>query len=292
VSRLLVLGPLALLAACTAAPPTPAPPPPVVALFTDFGLQDDAVGLMRGVILRLAPRAQLVDLCHQVPRFDVSEGARLLADAPGSYPADTVFCVVVDPGVGTARRAIVAKLPGGSYVVAPDNGVITDLVAAHGVEEVRAVEDPSYVLEALSATFHGRDVFAPVAGNLAGGRSFEGVGPVVTDWVRLERPQPQRGDDALTGQVTAIDEPFGNVWTNLPPAWLEDLGLVQGDRVQVSVGEVRLEVPYVATFGDVPDGQPLLYMNSRGKLALALNMADFARTHGVERGQPVRLARQ
>ena len=289
--RLSALAALVALVGCAA--PAPAPPaPPVVALFTDFQLQDDAVGLMRGVILSIAPRAQLVDLCHQVPRFDVEEGARLLTDAPGSYPPGAVFCVVVDPGVGTGRRAIVAELAGGHYVVAPDNGVITDVVAKHGLLAVRVVDDPSWTLEALSDTFHGRDVFAPVAAHLAAGRPFADVGPVVDDWIRLARPQPERAADRLTGRVVAIDEPFGNVWTDLPAAWLRELGVATGDVVQVEVGELALEVPCVDTFGDVPGGQPLLYMNSRGQLALALNQADFARTHGVERGDPVTLRKR
>ena len=120
---------------CACSPP-PAPGPPVV-LMTDFGLADDAVGLMRGVILGISPRSQVVDLTHRVPVFDVAEGARLLADAPAVYPAGSVFCVVVDPGVGTARRAIVAKLENGSLNLAPDNGDITQAARLHGLLAAR-----------------------------------------------------------------------------------------------------------------------------------------------------------
>ncbi len=287
---LALLAALAVGLAGCAAPPAPARAVrrPVVALMTDFGLRDDAVGLLRGVVLDLAPDVQLVDLTHEVPAFDVAEGSRLLADAPGVYPAGTVFCVVVDPGVGTARRAIVARLANGSLIVAPDNGVITDAALQHGLTAVRAIETADYLRDAVSATFHGRDVFAPVAGHLAAGRSFEGVGPLVEDWVRLERPRPSREGGVLRGRVIAIDEPFGNVWTDIPAAWLEELGVAYGERVVVAAGgRDPGEVPYVATFGDVPEGAPLLYRNSRGKLALALNMGDLARARRIERGAEV-----
>ncbi len=271
-----------------AATPEPTPPPPVVALLTDFGLGDDAVGLMRGVILERAPRAQIVDLSHEVARFDVADGARLIAEAPGVYPAGTVFVVVVDPGVGTARRAIVARLPSGTMIVAPDNGVLTLAIERHGPAEVREVTERSLLREELSSTFHGRDVFAPVGGHLAAGVAFDAVGAVVTDWIGLELPTARVEGSAVVGEVVSIDEPFGNVWTNLTPAQLGDAGLAPGDRVRVVLGAASVDVPWVATFGDVPEGAPLLYANSRGRVALALNMADFARTHGVEPGVTVR----
>jgi S-adenosylmethionine hydrolase len=272
---------------CAATPPASTPP---VVVMTDFGLKDDAVGLMRGVILSIAPRSQIVDLTHEVPAFDVAEGARLLADAPGVYPPGSVFCVVVDPGVGTERRAIVARLKDGSMVVAPDNGVISEVVARHGPAVVRVVEGPALVRSEMSATFHGRDVFAPVSAHLAAGVPFETVGAKVDDWIRLEPQAPTREGGVFTGVVEAIDRPFGNVWTSFPADWLEDLE--PRTKVKVTLGESdSMQVPWVKTFGDVPEGQPLLYVNSRGKLALALNMGDFATTHAVSRGTKVRLQR-
>ncbi|MCA9556796.1 MAG: SAM-dependent chlorinase/fluorinase, partial [Myxococcales bacterium] len=196
-----------------------------------------------------------------VPRFDVAAAARLLADAPELYPPGTVFVVVVDPGVGTARRAVVARLDNGSLVVAPDNGVLTVLLGRQQRPEVREVTNPELVRQAESATFHGRDVFAPVGGHLAAGRPFEDVGPVVADWVKLSLPEPSHSAQALTGEVVAIDLPFGNVWTNLPADWLP--AALKDRELEVQVGEQRFTVPFVATFGDVPEGQPLLYPNSR-----------------------------
>ncbi|MGE0712647.1 MAG: S-adenosyl-l-methionine hydroxide adenosyltransferase family protein [Planctomycetota bacterium] len=266
--------------------------PPAVVLLTDFGLADDAVGLMRGVIHTRAPRSQILDLCHQVPRFDVRAGSRLLADAPGYYPPGTVFVVVVDPGVGTARRAVVARLPNGTLIVAPDNGVLSEALRRHGPAVVREVLNRDLLLPARSATFHGRDVFAPVGGSLAAGAAFDKVGPVRGDFVLLEPSQGHVEGQALVGEIEAIDEPFGNVWTNLPEEMLARIGADRGDRLRVTIGDKPpLSLPLAATFGEVPRGEPLAYPNSRGRVALALNMADFARTHGVQAGASIRIER-
>jgi len=274
---------LPLLVACS----SPPPPPPVVALLTDFSETDDAVGLMRGVVLSLAPTVQLVDLTHQAPRFDVAAAARLLSDAPEVYPPGTVFVVVVDPGVGTARRAVVARLDNGSFVVAPDNGVLTVLLGRQRGAVVREVTNRKLVRRDMSATFHGRDVFAPVGGHLAAGTPFEDVGPVVEDWVKLELPEATQEDSQLVGEVVGIDRPFGNVWTNVPGDWLPRQ--LKDRELVVQVGELEFTLPLVATFGDVPPGEPLLYVNSRGRLALALNRGDFAATHEVTTGAEVRV---
>jgi S-adenosylmethionine hydrolase len=259
-----------------------------VVLLTDFGLKDDAVGLLRGVVLAVAPDAQVVDLCHEVPGFDVAAGARLLHDAPGIYPAGSVFVVVVDPGVGTARRAIAARLANGSFLVGPDNGVLTAALDRHGPAEVRLIKNPRWLRGDTSTTFHGRDIFAPVGGHLARGEPFEELGPVVEGWQRLDLPRAKREGDALVGVVTALDLPWGNVWTNVPAALLDELAPV-GATLEVTVGSAIVTARRAATFGDVAERDPLVYVNSRGDVALALNMGDFAGTHRVARDQPVRL---
>lgn len=260
-----------------------------VVLMTDFGLKDDAVGLLRGAVLSAAPAALVVDLTHEVPRYEVDDGARLLAEAPGIYPPGTVFVVVVDPGVGTARRPIVARLANGTLLVGPDNGVLSVAIERHGPAEVRAIDDRGLMRGDVSSTFHGRDVFAPVGGHLAAGVPFESVGPVVLDWVRLSMPTAVKGTDSASGLVVSIDEPFGNVWTNIPGDMLSDLAIRPGDQVEVLLHGERMKLTFVETFGDVPVGQPLLYVNSRGHAALALNMGDFARTHQVKPDEPVKV---
>jgi S-adenosylmethionine hydrolase len=284
----LVLAPLLLAAGCASSDPAGARSVPVV-LMTDFGLRDDAVGLLRGAVLAAAPDAQVLDLTHEVPRYEVDDGARLLAEAPGVYPPGTVFVVVVDPGVGTTRRPIAARLANGTMLVGPDNGVLSVALERHGPAEVRVVDDRGLMRGDVSTTFHGRDVFAPVGGHLAAGVPFESVGPVIEDWVRLSMPRAQKGTDSAAGLVVSIDEPFGNVWTNIPGGMLADLAIRVGDQVEVLLHGERLKLTFVDTFGDVPVGQPLLYVNSRGDAALALNMGDFARTHQVKPDVPVKL---
>lgn len=284
---LLVVAALAGCASGEAAPPVQGP----VALLTDFGLKDDAVGLLRGVVLAIAPRAQVVDLTHEAPRYEVDDAARLLADAPGLYPPRTVFVVVVDPGVGTARRPIAARLPNGTTLVGPDNGALSLAIARHGPAEVRLIENRGLLRGDVSSTFHGRDVFAPVGAHLAAGVPFEQVGRVIDDWTRLTLPGAVVAERAVSGVALSIDEPFGNLWTNIDAAHLDAIGLEVGQRAKVLVGEVALDVAFVRTFGDVPVGQPLLYVNSRGQAALAINMGDFARAHGVGPDAPVRITR-
>lgn len=263
-----------------------------VVLLTDFGLRDDAVGLMRGVIAARAPQSQIYDLTHQVPRFDVRAGSRLLGEAPGLYPPGSVFVIVVDPGVGTERRAIVARLNNGTLLVAPDNGVLSEALRRHGPAEVREVVNRSLLLPARSATFHGRDVFAPVGGSLAGDAEFEDVGPVIGDYVRLEPSLGRVEGEALVGEIEAIDLPFGNVWTNLPAEWLRQQGWEPGTILRVRIGDRSpLVIPLAETFGEVERGAPLVYPNSRGRVAFALNLGDFARKHGIEAGQSVRIER-
>jgi S-adenosylmethionine hydrolase len=262
---------------------------------TDFGTKDDAVGLLRGVVLSIARDALVLDLTHEVPPYDIAAGARLLEDAPGVYPPGTVFVVVVDPGVGTARKPIAVQLANGSYLVGPDNGVLSLAMAKHGVKEVRTIDDPRFKLSSVSTTFHGRDVFAPSGAHLAlGSPPFAEVGPVWNGYVKLapRRVEPimKMGPGpaeitGLQGEVVAIDEPFGNVWTNITPADLKTLA-GSGDLV-FQIADKKVPAPLVATFGDVPEGKALAYWSSRGALALALNMGDAARTLGAKRGMVV-----
>lgn len=274
------------------APGCAAPPRPPVVLLTDFGLQDDAVGLMRGVVHAIAPDVPIADLGHSVRRYDVRQGARRLEDAPGVYPPGSVFVVVIDPGVGTDRRAVVARLANGSLLVAPDNGVITLAAARYGPVTVVEATNEELFLPTLTSTFHGRDVFAPLGAHLAAGVPLAEVGPVIDDWIRLAAPEATADVTGLHGEVEDLDLPFGNVWTNVPRSLAETAGLTVGDVAVVDVAGRRLEVPFVRTFGDVPVGAPLLYVNSRGRLALATNQGDFAATHGVEPGTPIDLRRR
>jgi S-adenosylmethionine hydrolase len=304
---LALLAPLLVVAACSAPEhkesPPQAKPRPIVVLMTDFGLKDDAVSLLRGVVLSICRDATIADLTHEVPVFDVEAGARLLEDSPALYPPGSVFVVVVDPGVGTARKAMAVLLKNGSYLIGPDNGVLAPTMERYGVQEVRAIENPKFMLSNVSTTFHGRDVFSPSGAHLAlGSPPFAEIGPVLDTWIKLPRHAVEAfgplTDEAvkrkwtglLKGEIVAIDEPFGNVWTNVTEKDLA--GLPGSGNLVFEVGDKTVAAPLVHTFGDVPEGKPLAYWSSRGRLALALNMGDAARTYGIKRGQPLVLHRE
>ena len=256
-------------------------PPPVVFL-TDFGTADDAVAICKGVMVGLAPRIRIIDLTHDVPPFSIRDGARLLAGPTPYYPAGTVFLAVVDPGVGSARRAIVARSRRGQYFVLPDNGLVTLVADRDGLEEVREITNPAWTRTGTATpTFHGRDVFAPVAARIARGDDWRDVGPVVETLVRVPLAGVSHGTGGLTGEVVALDGRFGNLLTNVAAADFAALGWAAGDRVGVRVGTRDLTLRFVRTFAEVPEGVPLLYVDSREHIALAINRGHFGKTYGV-----------
>src|SRR5581483_11159476 len=188
----------------------------ILTLTTDFGLTDHYVGVMKGVILRIAARAQIVDLGHQVNPYEIGEAAFLVAQAYRYFPKKTVHVIVVDPGVGTSRRAIVAEAAG-QYFVAPDNGVL-GMIYAQEKHKVRVISNDRYFLKPVSRTFHGRDIFAPVGAHLATGVPASRMGKIIVDYLRPASAGPERtGKHAWTGSVLKIDH-FGNVVTNFRPS--------------------------------------------------------------------------
>ncbi|HSB71579.1 MAG TPA: SAM-dependent chlorinase/fluorinase [Candidatus Methylomirabilis sp.] len=262
---------------------------PVVSLLTDFGHQDPFVGIMKGVILRLCPEAALVDLCHETPAYNILGGSFLLHSALRFFPTGTIHVAVVDPGVGGPRRPIVARIDDQIFV-APDNGLLSYPMARGRLDSVRVVTAREYLLHPVSATFHGRDVFAPVAGHLARGLPVERVGPEIADPVRLEIPRPGRdASGAILGVVLWVDR-FGNCITDVTR---EDLAHVAGDaagRLQVLVGG-RLLGPVVGAFGEAGDGGRGAVIGSTDHLELFSNQGHLAREWGLAAGAPVRLER-
>jgi S-adenosylmethionine hydrolase len=270
-----------LLAGPARAEPEPLPPPLVVFL-SDFGTRDDAVAVVKGVMLGIEPRLRIVDLTHQVRPYAIADGARLLADTAPYYPAGTVFLAVVDPGVGGARKPMVVRSSRGQWFVLPDNGLITLVAARDGLEAAREITNPAWLrAPAVSSTFHGRDVFAPVAAHLARGEDWTAVGPVIAEPVRFQLHPPLLDGRGLHGQVVAIDGPFGNLITDLDGATFAQLGYSPGDRVHISLAGRTVDAPLARTFGDVPRGAPLVFIDSRGHVGLAVNRDSFARRYKV-----------
>jgi len=261
--------------------PKPASPP-VIALMSDFGLTDAYAGTLKGVIHRIAPLATLIDLTHQIPPHSILIGAACLSQAAPYFPKATVFLAVVDPGVGTDRRALGAE-SGGMYYVAPDNGLLSFVLDAEA--RIHALENRAYWLEKISATFHGRDIFAPAAAHLARGVPLEAFGPPIYDPVRIPWPQPEpvvRGVWRLP--IIAADH-FGNLITCLRPEDLPRLGL---SDISIRIGQTRIGA-VSPTFGALGAGQWLAYWGSGGLLEIGINSGNASAVSGLGAGDTVRL---
>lgn len=275
--------------------------PPLLTLLTDFGTADYYVGAVKGTLLRLAPEARLVDLSHELPPGDVEGGADLLAAAAPTFPSGTVHLAVVDPGVGSGRRILVAEAaPGPSEerrrhrFVAPDNGLLTPFLGgpggAAGAWRAWSVERRDLFLPSPGATFHGRDRFAPVAAALLRGEDPAGLGPEVADPVRLEVPPPRReardGGAVLVGRVARVDR-FGNLVTDLPAAWVGPLRATGRPPVlEVAGREVRR---WVSHYAELPPGEAGALVGSLGTVELSLRGESLAARWGVGRGAEVRV---
>src|SRR3984885_6195300 len=259
--------------------------PPTIVFMTDFGVVDDSVALCRGVMYSIMPDVRIVDLTHQVTPFSILDGARFLYGATPYFPAGTVFVVVIDPTVGSARKAIVAHSKRGQYFVLPDNGLLTLVDQRDGIDGVREITNPDWMIGTkMSSTFHGRDIFSPVGAHMARGDDWTKVGPEmpVKSLVRLELKVATIDDHGLSATVIATDGPFGNLVTNVDAEDFLKLGYQRGQEVPVTVAGKEVKIKFVKTFSDVPLGQPLLYIDSRGHIALAVNQNNFAATYGVK----------
>ncbi|MGC1962635.1 MAG: S-adenosyl-l-methionine hydroxide adenosyltransferase family protein [Candidatus Sulfotelmatobacter sp.] len=259
--------------------------PPTIVFMTDFGVVDDSVALCRGVMYSIMPGVRIVDLTHQVTPFSILDGARFLYGATPYFPAGTVFVVVIDPTVGSTRKAIVAKSKRGQYFVLPDNGLLTLVEQRDGIEGVHEITNPDWMIGTkMSSTFHGRDIFSPAGAHVARGDDWTTAGPEVSvkDLVRLNLQIAKLDDRGLTGEVIASDGPFGNLVTNVDAEVFFKLGYQHGQEVPVKLGDKEMKIKFVRTFSDVPLGQPLVYVDSRGRFAMAVNQGSFAAVYGVK----------
>ena len=258
---------------------------PTIVFMTDFGILDDSVAICRGVMYSVMPDVRIVDLTHQVTPYSILDGARFLYGATPYYPAGTVFVVVIDPGVGSSRKAIVAKSKRGQYFVLPDNGLLTLVEQRDGIERARVITNPAWMIGSkLSSTFHGRDIFSPVGAHMARGDDWTSVGPEVPvrALVRLDLKAAKVDGRGLSAEVIATDGPFGNLVTNVDADEFLKLGYQRGQEVPLKLGEKEMKIKFVRTFSDLPLGEPLLYIDSRGHLGMAVNQGSFAATYGLK----------
>lgn len=260
---------------------------------TDFGLKDGAVSAMEGVSFGVDPDLKLFTLTHDIPNYDVWEGAYRFKQTATYWPKGTVFVGVVDPGVGSDRKSIVLKTKEGYYFVGPDNGLFSLVAEDMGIEEVREIDVKKNRLEGSekSYTFHGRDIFAYVGARLASGKiQFEEVGPKLKDKiVTIPYQKPTIEGDTIIGNIPVLDVQYGNIWSNIPSELFEKLNPEYGDgfRVEIFKGGTLIydgHVPFVKSFDDVKEGQPLIYYNSLLNVSMAINMDSFAKVNGVGSG--------
>ncbi len=256
---------------------------PVITLTTDFGLTDHFVGTMKGVILSVCPRAEMIDISHQVRTFDVAEAGFLIAQAWPYFPAGTVHIVVVDPGVGNSRRPILAEA-GGHLFVAPDNGVLSMTLAA-AEHRVRSITAEKYFRRPVSRTFHGRDIFAPVGAHLASGVLPSRFGKRIDDFLRLASEEPVRtARRAWTGTILKIDR-FGNLLTNFRSS---DFAQIETQAFEIRAG-LRSITRLATSYAELNIGELCVIGGSSGYLEIAANQASAAKILGCGSGAPVEL---
>ena len=278
----------ALLAASCGTRPTYTPGQSVTArstivFMTDFGTANDAVAICKAVMLQIVPDVRIMDITHQVTPFSIEEGSRLLAGVTPYYPTGTVFLVVVDPGVGTSRKAIIVKSKKGQYFVLPDNGLITPVIERDGLVGAREITNRSWMIgEGISSTFHGRDIFSPAAAHLAAGEDWKLAGPDVAQLVHLKTMAATVTDTGISGDVIGLDDPFGSLITDIRGEDFKALGYELGDKVSFKIAGKPYTMPFVKTFMDVPIGQMLLYIDSRGRVGFAVNERNFSKMYDVD----------
>jgi len=261
---------------------------PLVVFMTDFGTANDAVAICKAVMLGIAPDIRIMDISHQVTPFSIEEGARFLAGVTPYYPPGTVFVGVIDPGVGTNRKAVVVKSKKGQYFVVPDNGLVSPVIDRDGLDSAREITNTSWMIgDTISSTFHGRDIFSPVGAHLAAGWDYTLIGQEVQQLVRLTPKTGTVTEKGVEGEVIALDDPFGSLITDITGEEFKNLGYKVGERVTVLLNKKPFTAPYAKTFMDVPVGDPLLYVDSRGRVGLALNERSFSAVNKIAPPAPI-----
>jgi S-adenosylmethionine hydrolase len=260
---------------------------------TDFGLKDGAVSAMKGVAMGVDSSLKLFDLTHEIPAYNIWEAAYRLEQTIAYWSAGTVFVSVVDPGVGTQRKSVILKTKAGHFIVTPDNGTLTLIAQSQGIDQIREINEVQNRRKGSekSYTFHGRDVYAFTAAKLAAGKiTFEQVGQQLPNQiVSLPYQKASIENNSIKGTINILDVQYGNIWTNISGDLFKKLNPKIGDVFKVIIYKNKIKkhestMPYMATFGGVAKGKPLLYLNSLLQVSFALNMGSFSAVHKVLSG--------
>ena len=271
-------------------------------IMSDFGLADGAVSAMYGVAYSVSEQLNISSLTHEIPQYNAWEASYRLIQTVGYWPKGTVFVSVVDPGVGSTRRSIAVETRAGQYIITPDNGTLTHIKRISGIVAAREIDERVNRLPGSgeSYTFHGRDIYAYTGARLASGIiDFEGVGPAVdpASVVELPMDEPMLEGDCIRGDIDVLDVRFGSLWTSIPRELFLKLGVKYGDFVEIKIMNgarlvYRNSLIYARSFADAFVGEPLVYVNSLDRMAVAINQGDFARAYNVGTGAPWTIAVQ
>jgi S-adenosylmethionine hydrolase len=260
----------------------------IITLLSDFGLKDPYVAEMKAVILSIHPQARVIDITHEIEKFNIRMGAFVLASATPYFPAGTIHVAVVDPGVGTKRRPIIVETKR-SYYVGPDNGLLMLAAQKEGVCHVYHVNNPQYMFPRVSRTFHGRDIFAPAAAHLAKGSSSFEFGPEIQDYAlpKFAKTHARKGE--LLGEILHIDD-FGNVVSNISAEELEKMGIREGCSLRVKLDGKALTLKLCSAYGEVAAKTPLAIIGSSDFLEVSVNQGSASRMFKAKIGGPLRVS--
>ena len=260
----------------------------IVGILTDFGLSDSYLAEVKATIIKNAPTVNIIDICNTIDPGDIWGGAWILNRAVGAFPKNTVYLGIVDPGVGSSRSPIAMKSSKG-YFVGPDNGLLSLAANRLGFQEVRKLENSYLWRTPISPTFHGRDIFAPVAGFLAAGGKFEKLGRVQSSWKTLKIPIPlQNKNDEVEGQILWIDR-FGTLITNIRLSDLNDPDQTGIESVQIRIKNRNIEIPWVQSYSETLVNSPCILLDSDGWISLAINQGSAKKFFKVNRDDQIHL---
>lgn len=247
---------------------------PPIGLITDFGNEDYFIGAMKGAILSINPEANIVDITHEIPKHDIEMAAFILSNAAETFPKDSIFIAVIDPGVGTGRECILLRTENELNFIGPNNGVFTLIAKRFGIEEIREISNRNLMRSNISSTFHGRDIMAPVGAHLSLETNPSDVGPKIEGLKLLELNKAQLKKDEIHGKVVRIDD-FGNIITNIEEGLIKELGET-GDIYIIKIGNHEFKAPFVSAFKKVAKGEKLCYIGSAKMLEVAKNGENLA----------------
>ena len=256
---------------------------PTIVFMTDFGTANDSVAICKAVIAGIAPDSRIADITHQVTPFQIEEASRFLYGVTPYYPSGTIFLAVVDPGVGTSRKAVIVKTKKGQFFVLPDNGLVSAVVDRDGLAGAREITNQNWMIQAaVSSTFHGRDIFSPATAHLAEGWDYTIAGPEVPQLVRLIPKTASIDEKGVTGEIIGLDDPFGSLISDVTREDFAQLGYALEDKVTVQINKKPVTLPYVQTFMNVPVGEPLLYIDSRARVGIAVNQGNYSKKFNID----------